>query len=125
MQRIGSIKMDRSSDETSDLRCPRCGSMYLHQGRVEIFARGEDADKLTHVVVAANATASVSVIDSDLSANPSSRRHGMTNGMTISFDCEECSSNDADDVIEMTIAQHKGCTGWRFTPRKPRRDDDL
>lgn len=47
--------------------------------------------------------------------NPSSRRDGLV----ISFTCEQCSRDDPGDVIELTIAQHKGSTeiGWRFSPR--------
>lgn len=86
--------------------CPRCGSTYLHQGRVTIFDRGEDGEQ-TAVTTVDCGLAATHLMPSGEIANPSSRRHGLA----IAFDCESCS-----DGIELTIAQHKGCTEfkWRF-----------
>jgi len=109
------IELERNSDRTSDLRCPRCGGIHLHQTKVSIFNRQEDEETVFLVTVNGKNT-STGFVSNDESGNPSSRRQGLA----IEFDCEGCSTGDPDDVLELTIAQHKGSTemGWRFTPRK-------
>jgi hypothetical protein len=56
---------------------------------------------------------------SEGSGNPSSRRQGLA----IRFFCEGCGGADSDDIIELTVAQHKGSTelAWRYSPAKPKR----
>ena len=81
----------------SELRCPSCGSNYLHHEKVEIFDRGEDEEKGLHVSVENR----VVKTDIDISGNPSSRRHGVK----VYFSCENC---EAQPVL--SISQHKGNT---------------
>jgi hypothetical protein len=92
--------------DVSDLLCPRCGYIYLHHGQVIVFDRGEDA--AFNLVTTIDTGTTTRILPNDAN-NPSSRRQGMT----IAFICEGCG-----DGIELTIAQHKGCTqiGWRFAP---------
>lgn len=101
----------------ADLLCPRCEGDHLHHLDVSVFSRPEDADAVT-VTKLMNATASIAVENNRESGNPSSRRGGIT----IQFMCESCGSDNLDDLIELTIAQHKGSTeiGWRFRPRQDR-----
>jgi hypothetical protein len=50
------------------------------------------------------------------SGNPSPRRDGIV----ISFFCEQCTNwGETGEVIELTLAQHKGATeiGWRYPPK--------
>lgn len=56
----------------------------------------------------------VDLVPSANSGNPSSRRAGLC----TSFTCEACGGID-DNVLEMTISQHKGTTeiGWRYSPK--------
>ena len=83
------------------LKCPACGSAYLHHEKVEIFNRSEDAPDGLHVVV----DGLRQTCDRNLLGNPSSRRHGMT----ISFSCENCHANPV-----MMISQHKAVTEMTF-----------
>jgi hypothetical protein len=88
------------------LLCPRCGSEYLHHGRVTVFDRGED-DEATVVTTVKGGLTATHLLPSCRCGNPSGRRDGVA----IAFYCEQCG-----DAIELTIAQHKGCTylAWRF-----------
>ena len=86
-----------SSFGESTLHCPSCDGFYLHQGKVEIFNRSEDAETGTHVTAMGDDVQ----ISRDLTGNPSSRRHGLT----IHFDCENCSA-----TVLMHVYQHKGNT---------------
>ena len=79
------------------LHCPACDDFYLHQGRVDIFNREEDASDGTHVTVTGDDVQT----NRNLSGNPSSRRHGLT----IHFTCENCPAD-----IQMHVYQHKGNT---------------
>lgn len=109
----GNIKLTRSGNY-SELHCPRCGSANLHHLGVSMFDRAEDASSLVKTVMSGSA-ATMQVVSSDGSGNPSERRHGLT----IQFECEQCGGNSPDHTIELTIAQHKGATqmAWRFSPR--------
>lgn len=102
--------------EPFDLRCPRCGSDYLHQGKVTVFERAEDGAVTTVITVPGDSSAHLKSVPSDQILNPSSRRHGLS----VEFWCEGCNSKEAGDYIELTLAQHKGNTlmGWRFSPLK-------
>lgn len=92
------IKLDNYEDGWgAELLCPNCNSNYLHHDRVEIFDRSEDATSGLHVTIAEGKA----TIDSSLSGNPSTRRHGLT----VHFWCEECKATPL-----LTIAQHKGNT---------------
>ncbi|WP_421933033.1 hypothetical protein [Phenylobacterium sp.] len=107
----------RDAGAAMDLLCPRCGADNLHHFGVTFFERAEDAAelvRLTHFPPSLK----TEVVRSDVSGNPSSRRDGLA----VRFYCEQCGGETEDDVIELTIAQHKGSTeiGWRFTPRVPR-----
>jgi hypothetical protein len=68
-----------------ELRCPRCGGTDLHQGRVTIFDRNEDAE-MTVVTTVAGGFAETRLLPSGQAGNPSSRRHGLA----IVFICEGC-----------------------------------
>lgn len=101
------------------LLCPRCGADNLHHVAVTFYERGEDEPsvlRLTQTLMRYGYDSSTSLVSevSSNEGNPSSRRSGMA----IAFACEQCGGGTADDVIELTLAQHKGSTeiGWRFTP---------
>ena len=77
--------------------CPNCHSNNLCHAGVEIFERTEDAKEGLHVSVS-----NMEVhIDSNIKANPSSRRHGVV----IHCWCENCSVKHVRNII-----QHKGST---------------
>jgi len=97
------------------LKCPRCGSDYLHHYAVTMYERGEDADTVVRTHIEKGATKTEIVPSS--ADNPSSRRQGMT----ISFVCEQCPDRNDSPRIELTIAQHKGNTeiGCRHKPPAP------
>lgn len=89
------------------IACPRCGGQYLHHVGVTVFDRAEDAEaSVTHIPVRHERVAKVSAA----AHNPSARRGGIV----ITMNCETCS--DADGLLELTIAQHKGSTliGWQY-----------
>ena len=80
-----------------ELKCPSCGSNYLHHEKVEVFERGEDEEKGLHVTIENG----VAKTDTNLSGNPSARRHGLL----IHFSCEGCKANPV-----LSLSQHKGNT---------------
>lgn len=94
-----------------ELRCPDCGEVNLHQDRVEVWNRPEDADEGTHVVVVNDSVG----VDPDMSKNPSRRRQGLS----IEFFCEHCSCNEKGNLDDkryvLDIVQHKGTTyvSWK------------
>ena len=85
------------------LCCPHCESPFMHQGRVRVWQRREDATAGTY--------AEVNGKDSELShgnlpvGNPSRRRQGLT----IDLECEGCGR-----YAMLAVTQHKGNTfiGW-------------
>lgn len=85
------------TDGHQTLVCPSCNEGFLHQDRVEVFDRQEDADTGAHVVVEGG----VVTVDSDQEGNPSRRRDGVR----IRFRCGICAV-----VPVLTIIQHKGNT---------------
>lgn len=97
-------------DETASLVCPSCDSEYLHQYKVTVFNRSEDAD-LTSVTTVVGGLAATHLQPSEGCRNPSSRRQGVA----IEFNCEGCRNR-----IELTLAQHKGAThiGWRVIGKR-------
>lgn len=95
--------------EDGQLVCPLCGGTYLHQGRVEVFERPEeDAQTGTHIAVTGHTTTVTH--NAPMTANPSSRRHGML----IAFDCENCTTGTSPFVL--AIVQHKGNTYTFWQP---------
>jgi hypothetical protein len=64
--------MKITTDDTivDGLECPCCGYDYLHQERIEIFTREEDAPAGCHVIVEPNNTAH---FDRSMRGNPSRR----------------------------------------------------
>ena len=92
---------DLPGNNEPELVCPSCGGLNLHQDRIEVFDRDEDAKASVHVIVEdIKAT-----VDCELARNPSRRRTALT----IQFTCEGCSSKPL-----MTVLQHKGCTYVTF-----------
>jgi hypothetical protein len=89
------------------LVCPECGEEYLHQRRVTVWDRLEDAPMVRETTV--SVAVSTMMADSHLTANPSERRQGMS----IFFECETCL--EGEEMHELCIAQHKGSTFvfWR------------
>jgi len=85
----------------AELKCPSCGSNYLHHEKVEVFERGEDSENGLHVTVTEGSVHT----DSNLADNPSARRHGLN----IHFWCEGCKAKPV-----LSILQHKGNTAVDF-----------
>lgn len=115
MDFTSSIAMRQFSENTSVLECPRCGSEYLHHAGATFFDRREDGKEA--LVTRVKGASTRMQVEHNPKGNPSARRDGLA----VAFWCEACSDQtDADDTIELTIAQHKGQTeiGWRFTKRK-------
>lgn len=83
------------------LNCPACDNPFLHQRKVSIFWRVEDAEEGNHVVSQLGHT----LADTSMHGNPSPRRDGIV----IDFECETC-----DAEPRLSIVQHKGATlmGW-------------
>jgi hypothetical protein len=106
MVRTGTVHYDN----TASLLCPCCGFEYLHQHKVTVFNRPEDAD-LTSVTTIIGGLAATHLQPSEGCGNPSSRRQGAA----IEFNCEGCLNR-----IELTLAQHKGAThiGWRVIGKR-------
>lgn len=80
-----------------EIKCPNCGSDYLHHDEVAVFFRDEDAQTGLAVVT----SKSKSISSDNISGNPSPRRSGLY----INFWCEDC-----DAKPRMEIVQHKGIT---------------
>lgn len=110
----GTITTDNHGDY-SELHCPRCGSINLHQAGAVFYERGED-DTQTLKITVSNFSSKTEVIQSVGSGNPSMRRDGMV----ILFNCEGCNHFDKAPELELTIAQHKGSTflAWKYPPQK-------
>jgi hypothetical protein len=110
MIKDGRITAALNGDE-SELMCPRCGSQYLHHTGVTVFSRGEDRDPLVRVNVIGTSV-TTEVVAAGASGNPSGRRDGLA----IQFMCEQCNKSDKPQVLELTVAQHKGLTllAWRY-----------
>jgi len=85
--------------------CPNCGEPYLHHEKVEIFERGEDEEFGIHAQVENG----VLTTDTNLTGNPSARRHGML----IHFSCEGCTETSV-----LSLEQHKGTTYIEMKIRK-------
>jgi len=100
------------------LKCPCCGSEYLHQSTVFVYNRSEDAP-MTHVTEVKQEGRGEGFkgvthkIEPSLhSGNPSGRRQGLT----ILFECESCHAEDGGKLrFALDVYQHKGMTylEWR------------
>lgn len=115
-QHSSKIEFSAIGHNVLDLHCPRCGENNLHQIGVTVYYRGEDAEYIVKTNVQ-GATTSTEMVANKESDNPSSRRDGLA----IQFRCEHCTGYPTD-ILELTIAQHKGSTevGWRFSPLNPK-----
>jgi hypothetical protein len=109
------IETTKDGAVNAELHCPRCRSPNLHHSSVTSFNRKEDEEFVTVTTMASSKIVSEEVAN-DESSNPSSRRDGLA----IRFWCEGCGGQDDGDIIELTLAQHKGFTEilWRFTELK-------
>lgn len=92
---------DRGDEE--GLLCPVCGSCWLHHESVAVFNRNEDAES----GICVQAEGMNVQVGTDITQNPSSRRHGLS----IRFWCETCGKRSS-----LGIAQHKGVTLLQWTP---------
>lgn len=97
IRKFPKLSQESAGDGELTLHCPNCDFHYLHHQNVEVFNRTEDANTGTHIVTSFSGAS----VDQDVSANPSSRRDGIT----VNLNCEGC---DAD--IKLNIIQHKGVT---------------
>jgi len=88
----------KNEDGENLLQCSHCGEVFLHQFRIEVFAREEDESEGCHVTVGREKNVT---IDRDISRNPSPRRSGLK----VWFFCEICGHNSVLDIW-----QHKGQT---------------
>lgn len=79
------------------LKCPHCGSDYLHQETVAVFNRPEEDSTVGLAMTITGQT----VQPASMQENPSPRR----NGLSIDFSCETCSTDST-----LNIWQHKGQT---------------
>lgn len=92
-----------------NLCCPNCRGNNLHQRRITVWDREEDAKQVRYTTV--SDAVSTMMAENHLSSNPSDRRQGMS----IVFECETCA--EEHDEHELCFAQHKGFTlvFWRQT----------
>jgi len=82
------------------VQCPRCGGEYLHQHRVEVWDREEDASEGHHVQVFGGKV----TVDGRMDRNPSPRRDGAS----VFFFCEKCTAEPRLDIFQhcgQTIVQ--------------------
>lgn len=96
------------------LKCPTCGSEYLHHDTVTVWSRSEDNAQGVLTTVTGLGETSV-VPHADMRGCPSLRRHSVS----LNFWCEDCHVTESGDVTEsrlrLDIMQHKGMTllQWR------------
>lgn len=83
--------------KTLTVLAPCCEYDYSHQGRVDVFVRGEDEQKGNHVSIIGDLVN----IDRSMEGNPSGRRQGVS----ISVECEGCGQEHL-----LCVYQHKGQT---------------
>ena len=87
------------------LLCPNCQTGTLHQSKVEVWFRREDADQGLHAVI--DDDVYINHIADTASNNPSPRRSAVQ----IGFTCEECWAS-----LFLSILQHKGSTYVEWEP---------
>lgn len=116
LKMITSDKIE-SAKYTSDdfvLACPRCCDGNLHHTQVTIFSRLED-EVVATVTTVNNSNVSLARIDNEQTDNPSRRRDGLN----IRFRCKNCGGEKENDIIELSLSQHKGSTfvQWIFSEK--------
>lgn len=92
--------MKLTFNDNQTLLCPRCGGVYLHQGRVEVFDCGEERDHDLHVTVDGHGAQ----VDGFTRFNPS--RGGQRQAVLVAFKCESCHGRPV-----LAISQDCGETG--------------
>lgn len=109
-----------NNDEYGSLNCPTCSGNNLHQGAVHVWQRYTE-DAVTGTYTCADHKSSRVQAEADMGGNPSIRRDGMT----IEFECENCSGSSAPHENPVNqkknylhIVQHKGTTylSWNNLP---------
>jgi len=94
----------------NELLCPNCGGNNLHQDKVETFDRAEDE---YGVQIRTTSCGGRTIIDRDMTMNPSPRR----NGLRIHFECESGMTEEGKKSTcapVLNIYQHKGTTYMRW-----------
>ena len=92
--------------EDGEVLCPRCGSQYLHQNKVEVWDRKGESQEGAHISTSNHSLS----VDSDMSQNPSDRRDATE----ITFWCEECEGGES----VLRLVQHKGITYAKMFPKE-------
>ncbi len=83
------------------LRCPACGSEWLHQRTVDVGFRGKEDEPESNII-------SVSVNTTTVARGSIA---GRRDAIHISFECETCPARPM-----LTIMQHKGMTEVLWEP---------
>ena len=96
--------MERPLDMREPPECPRCGSTYLHQEKVIVYARSREDSSIVDRVAVDQYNGEVEVSQEPAEYSPSPRRHGLR----VQFMCEECSSEHGP--VYWAMWQHKGQT---------------
>lgn len=99
---------ESAADHTIDLICPQCGGSDLHHNTITIYERLRGEDDPNTLVTNVNNGPRVSLKFNP--NNPSDRRDGLG----ITFTCESCESLNNGGIMELTIAQHKGTTYFKW-----------
>lgn len=94
-------QMEKIKISDGNLVCPHCGSDYISHHQIDAFERSEDAENGLHIAIDGEVR-----VNSSMTGNPSSRRHGLI----IKFSCEGCNNESI-----LSIAQHKGTTEIKFS----------
>lgn len=79
------------------LTCPHCGGEQMHQLRVEVFFRDEDADHGLYAGIGGDSK--MVITGTQMTGNPSPRRDGIR----VYYSCEHCPKTSA-----LILSQHKG-----------------
>lgn len=97
------------------LLCPRCGGESLHHQEGASYDRGEDAELVIRSVVEGG-TAKIDAVPSDGSGQ-SEQQAGRPVDQGLVRGCKGVD----EDILELTISQHKGSTllGWRYSAKAP------
>lgn len=103
MQTLGPPRFEPATT----LLCPLCTGAFLHSTYVVVYDRHQGGLKTFETTID-HVEMSRSAVDSEVSDNPSEKRHGLA----VGFYCEDCGE---DEEFELTFAQHNGQTlvQWR------------
>lgn len=96
------------SSDFNALKCPVCDFYYMHQEKLDIHFRPEDAKNLPGYHVNRDGIKAPAELP-----NPSFRRDGLV----ITFSCEQCSSTEnpkENFYVCLAILQHKGNTFFEW-----------